>query len=149
MGSQFSLWFGSSVLSAIEVVELLIDCIIMAAILAWQWIRRQQGSQTKSMADKAIAYETNSFQAQADAILTQGTAAVKHSVTRRSLILPAHGQVCVVAVISSPSPNNDALCEPQVPPDMEASSTGIVHHQEGNTNVLSVDQTETGFTSPV
>uniref|UniRef100_UPI00358FBFED amiloride-sensitive sodium channel subunit alpha-like n=1 Tax=Myxine glutinosa TaxID=7769 RepID=UPI00358FBFED len=148
IGSQFSLWFGSSVLSAIEVVELLIDCIIMAAILAWQCIRRRQGSQTKSVANKAIAGRTNSFQAQADAILTQRTAAVERPVTRRSLILPAHGQVCVVAVISSPPPNY-ALCEPQVPPHMEISLPGMVHHQEGNTNLLSVDQTEASFTSPV
>lgn len=38
MGSQWSLWFGSSVLSVVEMLEFLVDIIILSLIFCYRWI---------------------------------------------------------------------------------------------------------------
>lgn len=45
MGSLWSLWFGSSVLSVLELLELLLDTIALSLLLGCCWLRRTQGSQ--------------------------------------------------------------------------------------------------------
>ncbi|KAI4536803.1 hypothetical protein MG293_013006 [Ovis ammon polii] len=43
MGSLWSLWFGSSVLSVVEVLELLLDTMALALLLCFRWLRGSQG----------------------------------------------------------------------------------------------------------
>ncbi|XP_052510045.1 amiloride-sensitive sodium channel subunit delta [Budorcas taxicolor] len=43
MGSLWSLWFGSSVLSVVEVLELLLDAMALALLLCCRWLRGSQG----------------------------------------------------------------------------------------------------------
>ena len=43
MGSLWSLWFGSSVLSVVEVLELLLDTMALALLLCCRWLRGSQG----------------------------------------------------------------------------------------------------------
>lgn len=38
MGSQWSLWFGSSVLSVVEMLEFLVDVIILSLIFGYRWV---------------------------------------------------------------------------------------------------------------
>ncbi|XP_048374595.1 amiloride-sensitive sodium channel subunit delta [Sphaerodactylus townsendi] len=38
MGSQWSLWFGSSVLSVVEMLEFLVDIIILSLIFGYRWL---------------------------------------------------------------------------------------------------------------
>ncbi|XP_054857738.1 amiloride-sensitive sodium channel subunit delta [Eublepharis macularius] len=38
MGSQWSLWFGSSVLSVVEMLEFLVDVIILSLIFCYRWL---------------------------------------------------------------------------------------------------------------
>ncbi|XP_027537125.1 amiloride-sensitive sodium channel subunit alpha isoform X2 [Neopelma chrysocephalum] len=42
LGNQWSLWFGSSVLSVMELVELILDFIAITFILAFRWFRSRQ-----------------------------------------------------------------------------------------------------------
>lgn len=42
LGNQWSLWFGSSVLSVMELAELVLDFIAITFILAFRWFRSRQ-----------------------------------------------------------------------------------------------------------
>nr|XP_060618639.1 amiloride-sensitive sodium channel subunit alpha isoform X1 [Anolis sagrei ordinatus] len=42
LGSQWSLWFGSSVLSVVELAELILDFIAITCILAFHWLKMNQ-----------------------------------------------------------------------------------------------------------
>ncbi|XP_077930062.1 epithelial sodium channel subunit delta isoform X2 [Halichoerus grypus] len=44
-GSLWSLWFGSSVLSVLELLELLLDAIALTLLRGCRWLRRARGSQ--------------------------------------------------------------------------------------------------------
>ncbi|KAF3820439.1 hypothetical protein GH733_015948 [Mirounga leonina] len=44
-GSLWSLWFGSSVLSVLELLELLLDAIALMLLRGCRWLRRARGSQ--------------------------------------------------------------------------------------------------------
>nr|XP_003226512.1 PREDICTED: amiloride-sensitive sodium channel subunit alpha isoform X1 [Anolis carolinensis]H9GBX2.1 RecName: Full=Amiloride-sensitive sodium channel subunit alpha; AltName: Full=Alpha-NaCH; AltName: Full=Epithelial Na(+) channel subunit alpha; Short=Alpha-ENaC; AltName: Full=Nonvoltage-gated sodium channel 1 subunit alpha; AltName: Full=SCNEA [Anolis carolinensis] len=44
LGSQWSLWFGSSVLSVVELVELILDFIAITCILAIHWLNMNRSS---------------------------------------------------------------------------------------------------------
>lgn len=45
MGSLWSLWFGSSVLSVLELLELLLDALALALLLSYRRLHRPRGSQ--------------------------------------------------------------------------------------------------------
>lgn len=42
LGNQWSLWFGSSVLSVVELAELILDFIAITFILSFQWHHSRQ-----------------------------------------------------------------------------------------------------------
>lgn len=42
MGSQWSLWFGSSVLSVVEMFELLIDTLVLSLLFCYQRVRSRK-----------------------------------------------------------------------------------------------------------
>ncbi|KAH0628543.1 hypothetical protein JD844_009877 [Phrynosoma platyrhinos] len=44
LGNQWSLWFGSSVLSVVELAELILDFIALTCILAFHWLNMNQSS---------------------------------------------------------------------------------------------------------
>lgn len=44
MGSLWGLWFGSSVLSVLELLELLLDAMALALLLIWGCLHRSVGS---------------------------------------------------------------------------------------------------------
>ncbi|XP_041275781.1 amiloride-sensitive sodium channel subunit delta [Onychostruthus taczanowskii] len=44
MGSQWSLWFGSSVLSVVEMLELLLDTLVLSLLFCFQRLRARGGS---------------------------------------------------------------------------------------------------------
>ncbi|NXP65661.1 SCNNA protein, partial [Chloropsis cyanopogon] len=46
MGSQWSLWFGSSVLSVVEMLELLLDALVLALLFCFQRLRAGSGPGT-------------------------------------------------------------------------------------------------------
>lgn len=56
LGSQWSLWFGSSVLSVLELLELLVDAVALAVLLGCRRLRRAQGSRPRAAHTKP---ETN------------------------------------------------------------------------------------------
>lgn len=49
MGSLWSLWLGSSVLSVVEVLELLLDAMALTLLLCCRWLRRSQGQPRAAM----------------------------------------------------------------------------------------------------
>ncbi|KAJ6652044.1 hypothetical protein lerEdw1_015474 [Lerista edwardsae] len=56
LGNQWSLWFGSSVLSVIELAELILDFIAITCILAFQWLflHRSSGLRASSQDNSAF-----------------------------------------------------------------------------------------------
>lgn len=55
MGSLWSLWFGSSVLSVLELLELLLDATALALLLGCRRFRRAQGSRPEAVHSKPEA----------------------------------------------------------------------------------------------
>ncbi|XP_043341528.1 amiloride-sensitive sodium channel subunit delta isoform X4 [Cervus canadensis] len=49
MGSLWSLWLGSSVLSVVEVLELLLDAMALTLLLCCRWLRGSQGQPREAM----------------------------------------------------------------------------------------------------
>ncbi|KAG9471089.1 amiloride-sensitive sodium channel subunit alpha [Eleutherodactylus coqui] len=88
MGSQWSLWFGSSVLSVIELLELIFDIVAIGAIiLAHRYLTKNN----KSVEEAGRAPRTDAYYGQTEQQNTQ----TPHNA-------PSHGQMRVVADITPP-----------------------------------------------
>lgn len=60
MGSQWSLWFGSSVLSVVEMLELLIDTLVLSLLFCYQkvWSRKTlEVAHTPSVPNMSLTLE--------------------------------------------------------------------------------------------
>ncbi|KAG6925734.1 sodium channel epithelial 1 alpha subunit [Chelydra serpentina] len=60
LGNQWSLWFGSSVLSVVEIAELILDFIAITFILSFRWLRSRQ--LPASAVPPAGAHDNTAFQ---------------------------------------------------------------------------------------
>ena len=63
LGNQWSLWFGSSVLSVMELAELILDFIAITFILALRWFRSRQ--QLSPPGPPPVSHDNTAFQDEA------------------------------------------------------------------------------------
>ncbi|XP_042723138.1 amiloride-sensitive sodium channel subunit alpha [Lagopus leucura] len=66
LGNQWSLWFGSSVLSVMELAELILDFIVITFILAFRWFRSKRWH--ASPAPPPSSHDNTAFQEEASGL---------------------------------------------------------------------------------
>lgn len=79
LGNQWSLWFGSSVLSVMELAELILDFIAITFILALRWFRSRQ--QLSPSAPPPNSHDNTAFQNEAPGLSTPHRFTVEAVVT--------------------------------------------------------------------
>lgn len=66
LGNQWSLWFGSSVLSVMELAELILDFTVITFILAFRWFRSKRWH--SSPAPPPNSHDNTAFQDEASGL---------------------------------------------------------------------------------
>jgi len=102
MGSQWSLWFGSSVLSVVEMLELLIDTLVLSLLICYQRFRSKTLNVARTPSIPSVSLTLESYRVVQEA--GNGTA-------------PAHGHTSGVpmAVANSSDPHPAQLSSKAIP----------------------------------
>lgn len=87
LGNQWSLWFGSSVLSVMELAELILDFIAITFILALRWFRSRQ--QLSPPGPPPNSHDNSAFQDEAPGLSPPHHFTVKAVVT----MLPSYNSL--------------------------------------------------------